>query len=120
TEKAPEKKSEQEPKEKKPEEGDKKSSTGYGDEPKEVTEPEKKPDEKPPEGDLEKKLDESKPPEGDEFKVTDKGDLLDSEVKQIEDFAKKHKLSKEQAEALVQDKKEEIKKLSESIENQKK
>lgn len=93
------------------EEGIKDPATGYGDKEPEVPKAEEKPAEPPKE--------EVEPKPTDEFKVTDKGDLLDTEVSSIESFAKKHKLSKEAAEDLVALKKAEVKAAMGTLEQQK-
>jgi len=84
------------PEEKKPEEKESDPITGY------EKEPDKKSEEKKPE----EKESEDKP--GEEFKIKDPGDLLPDEVSSIENFAKDQKLTKEQAEAMVQSKKDEV------------
>lgn len=50
-----------------------------------------------------------------EFEVKEPGDLLPVEVQELKDFVKKHKVSKEVAEALVESKKQEVKKLKELV-----
>jgi hypothetical protein len=55
----------------------------------------------------------------DTFKITDKGDLLDEEVKELEEFINAQKLSKEAAEALVNLKRNEAKREIEFIKSKK-
>lgn len=114
------------PKEEKPA-GDK-GAAGYDEEPvvedkkpvEEVKEPvtgyDKEPVVEEPKDD--KKADDKTP--SDEFDIKEPGDLLPEDVKELKEFIKKHKVSKEVAQALVEQKKEEAKKIVASIEARKK
>lgn len=83
--------------------------SGYDKEPEEVKE-------KP----VEDKKADDKAGASDDFDIKEPGDLLPEDVKELKEFIKKHKVSKEVAQALVEQKKEEAKKIVASIEARKK
>jgi hypothetical protein len=90
-----------------PKEGDPKPATGYEDEPKDP----------PPAADPKPKEEDPAPAEGD-YKIEEVGDLLPAEVTSLTEFVKKHDLSKEVADALVADRKAEVKRIVDSVASQ--